>query len=190
MRAVIPGLPTPHPLADQLPAVYLDQDFLVRFLGALDEVLAPVLLTLDNLPAYLHPRTAPDDFVAWMASWVATRTDEERPVNQRRAVVASAVVRHRERGTRAGLAAAIRVETGVEPEITESGATTWADEHGGALPGSAPPWVRVRLRVADPERFDRARLERLVAAEVPAHVGYRLEILAAEATGEDPGGPA
>ncbi|MBB5936592.1 phage tail protein [Streptomyces zagrosensis] len=186
MRAVIPGLPTPHPLADQLPAVYLDQDFLQRFLGALDEVLAPVLLTLDNLPAYLHPRTAPDDFVAWMAGWVAVRTDEERPVNQRRAVVASAVVRHRQRGTHAGLAAAIRVETGIEPELAESGATAWSAEPGGALPGSAPPWVTVRLRVPEPERFDRVRLERLVAAEVPAHVRYRVEILGTQGEASTP----
>ncbi|MFE6775608.1 phage tail protein [Streptomyces sp. NPDC057702] len=182
MRAAIPGLPTPHPLADQLPAVYLDQDFLLRFLGALDEVLAPVLLTLDNLPAYLHPRTAPEDFVTWMAGWVAARTDEQRPEDQRRAVVAGAVVRHRRRGTRAGLAEAVRVETGVEPEITESGATTWAVGSGGPLPGSAPPWVRVRLRVADPAGFDRARLVRLVEAEVPAHLGYAVEVLPSDAS--------
>ncbi|MFT2016851.1 phage tail protein [Streptomyces sp. 796.1] len=177
MRAAIPGLPTPHPLADQLPAVYLDQDFLVRFLGALDEVLAPVLLTLDNLPAHLHPRTAPEDFVDWLAGWVAARTDRERPVEQRRAVVAGAVVRHRRRGTLAGLAAAIAVETGHEPEITESGGTTWSLAPGDPLPGSTPPWVRVRLRVPEPERIDRAHLLRLVAAEVPAHLGYRVEVL-------------
>ncbi|WKX68898.1 phage tail protein [Streptomyces sp. XD-27] len=177
MRATIPGLPTPHPLLHQLPAAYLEHDFLQRFVGALDEVLAPLLLTLDNLPAHLHPRTAPEDFLAWLAGWVAVEVDEERPETQRRAVVAGAVVRHRRRGTRRGLAAAIRVETGVEPEISESGATAWSSAPGSALPGSARPWVAVRLRVPDPARFDRARLDQLVAAEVPAHVAYRIEIL-------------
>ncbi|MGP3966247.1 phage tail protein [Streptomyces sp. 6N223] len=177
MRGTVPGLRSPHPLIHRLPAVYGDDDFLRRFLAALDEVLAPVLLTLDNLPAHLHPRTAPEDLLAWLAGWVAVEVDQERPVNQRRAVVSGAVVRHRRRGTVAGLAAAVRLETGVEPEITESGGTTWSATPGGTLPGAARPWVRVRLRVADPARVDRGRLERLVAGEVPAHVAYRLEIV-------------
>ncbi|MDT0319373.1 phage tail protein [Streptomyces millisiae] len=184
MRGTVPGLRSPHPLVHRLPAVYGDDDFLRRFLSALDEVLAPVLLTLDNLPAHLHPRTAPEDFLAWLAGWVAAEVDQDRPVTQRRAVVSGAVVRHRLRGTVAGLAAAVRLETGVDPEITESGGTGWSAEPGGPLPGSGRPWVRVRLRVADPARFDRARLERLVAAEVPAHVAYRLEILPDGAGGE------
>ncbi|MEV5987457.1 phage tail protein [Streptomyces sp. NPDC052051] len=185
MRATLPGLPTPHPLLRQLPAVYQDQPFVQGFLSALDEVLAPVLLTLDNLPAHLDPRTAPEDLLAWLAEWVAAEADGERPVERRRAVVAGAVARHRQRGTLAGLAAAIRVETGLEPEISESGATSWSADPGSALPGAARPWVRVRVRVADAEAVapTRARLERLVAAEVPAQVGYAVEVVAADGAG-------
>lgn len=185
MRATLPGLPNPHPLLSQLPALYQDHDFLRRFLGALDEVLAPLLLTLDNLPAYLHPRTAPEDFLAWMAGWVAVEVDAERPDTQRRAVVAGATIRHRQRGTRQGLVAALRVETGVEPEISESGGTVWSETSGTDLPGSARPWVAVLLRVPDPARHDRARLEQLVAAEVPAHVAYQVEIVPLAADGTE-----
>ncbi len=177
MRASVPRLPTPYPLLDQLPSLYVEDDFLRRFLGALDEVLAPVLLTLDNLPAHLHPVTAPDDFLTWLASWVSVEVDEERPITQRRAVVSSAVVRHRRRGTTEGLAAALRVETGIEPEIAESGACTWSADPDAELPGEEVPWVRVRLTTAEPDRMNRARLEKLITAEVPAHVRYELEIL-------------
>jgi phage tail-like protein len=187
VRGTLPGLPTAHPLLHQLPAVYLDQPFVGGFLSALDEVLAPVLLTLDNLPAHLDPRTAPEDLLAWLAGWVAAEADGERPVDRRRAVVAGAVARHRQRGTRAGLAAAIRAETGVEPEISESGATSWSGEPGSALPGSPRPWVRVRvrLRTADAQALvpARARLEKLVAEEVPAHVGYEVEVLTTDRAG-------
>jgi phage tail-like protein len=186
VRGTLPGLPTPHPLLHQLPAVYLEQPFVERFLAALDEILAPVLLTLDNLPAHLHPGTAPEDLLAWLAEWVAVETDPERPVDQRRALVSGAVARHRERGTRQGLAAAIRVETGIEPEIDENGATAWSSEPGSALPGSAHCWVRVRLRVADEASVapTRVRLERLVAAEVPAHVEYEVDVqVASDRTG-------
>lgn len=87
MRTGVTGLPTPHPLIDQLPAVYLEQDFLRRFLAALDDVLAPVLLTIDNLPAHLDPRSAPEDFLAWLAQWVAVEQHEDSPVERRRETV-------------------------------------------------------------------------------------------------------
>ncbi|MBM9506691.1 phage tail protein [Actinacidiphila acididurans] len=183
MRATIPGLPTPHPLIDRLPAVYQEQDFLHRFLGALDEVLAPVLLTLDNLPAHLSAGTAPDDFLAWLGQWAAVETDPGRPEARRRELVARAVGQHRDRGTRRGLAAAIRTATGIEPEIAENGATAVSATPGSPLPGSPGPRVTVRLRVPDPERFDRPALEALIAAEVPAHVAHRIEILPAADAG-------
>lgn len=87
MRTGVPGLPTPHPLIEQLPAVYLEQDFLQRFLAALDDVLAPVLLTIDNLPAHLDPRSAPDDFLAWLAQWVAVEPYEDSAPDRQRAAV-------------------------------------------------------------------------------------------------------
>ena len=53
MRTAVPGLVTPHPIGRPLPALYLDDDFTQRLTAGLDEVLAPVLLTLDCLDAYL-----------------------------------------------------------------------------------------------------------------------------------------
>ncbi|EST36979.1 hypothetical protein N566_15455 [Streptomycetaceae bacterium MP113-05] len=189
MRGTVPGLPSAHPLLEQLPGVYRESDFLRRFLGALDEILAPVLLALDNLPAHLHPATAPEDFLNWLSGWVAVDGQghvgggfRELSEEQRRAVVADAARRHQQRGTRMALAEAIRIETGVEPEISESGSSTWSPVAGAALPGSAEPQVTVRLRVTDPQEYERTRrpaMERLIASEVPAHVPYRVEFLAA-----------
>ncbi|WP_066944674.1 phage tail protein [Streptomyces lushanensis] len=187
MRGTVPGLPTPHPLMYQLPAVYLGQDFLQRFLEGLDEVLAPVLLTLDNLPAHLDPRTAPEDFLSWVATWVAAEPDtgqgagtvEGLPVEQRRAAVTGAMERHRRRGTRGGLADAVRLGFGAEPEIEETGGASWSVTPRSPLPGQAGgrPRVTVRLRVADPGEAEADRLRRLVGEEVPAHVGYDVELL-------------
>lgn len=177
MRTGVTGLPTPHPLIDQLPAVYLEQDFLQRFLAALDDVLAPVLLTIDNLPAHLDPRSAPDDFLAWLAQWVAVDPHADSPPAQRRAAVRGAVARHARRGTPAGLADAMRLETGTEPEITESGGTAWSTTAHTALPGSPRPWVTIRVRAREGQTIDRVRLEELIGTEVPAHVGFTLEVL-------------
>src|SRR5215468_4745376 len=98
-------LDSPHPLREQLPAVYLDDDFTVRFTYAFDEVLAPLFATLDCLSAYLDPRLAPDDFVTWLAGWVAFPVDEGWTLAQRRELVARAVELHRWRGTPRGLVA-------------------------------------------------------------------------------------
>ncbi|MFC4508348.1 MULTISPECIES: phage tail protein [Streptomyces] len=182
MRGTVAGLPTPHPLIYQLPAVYLGEDFIQRFLGALDDVLAPVLLTMDNLPAHLDPRTAPEDFLAWMGEWVATGPVAGQPAGQRRAAVLGAVERHRRRGTRGGLAEAVRLEFGTEAEIEESGGASWSETAHSPLPGPAGtrPRVTVRVRVADPDAAGAERLRRLVAGEMPAHVGYDTELLALE----------
>lgn len=180
-RFGVAGLPTPHPLIDQLPAVYLEQDFLQRFLAALDDVLAPVLLTIDNLPAHLDPRSAPDDFLDWLARWVAVEPHEDSPTEVRRAAVRGAVTRHARRGTVGGLAEALRLETGTEPEIVESGGTAWSTGPGTPLPGGGRPWVTVRVRAGGADGsgrvVDRVRLEELIGAEVPAHVGFTLELL-------------
>ncbi|MGW6204561.1 phage tail protein [Streptomyces sp. NPDC055089] len=177
MRTGVTGLPTPHPLIDQLPAVYLEQDFLRRFLAALDEVLAPVLLTVDNLPAHLDPRSAPEDFLAWLAQWVAVEPHEDSPVERRRETVRGAVARHARRGTAGGLADAVRLETGAEAEITESGGTAWSTVSQTALPGRPRARVTIRIRERAGRPVDRVRLEELIGTEVPAHVGYTLEFL-------------
>jgi len=172
-RAWLPGLGTRHPIGGQLPAVYAEDDFLQRFTAALDEVLAPVLCTLDNLPAYFDPELAPEDFLAYLARWVGAQQAAERE----REAVARAVQLHALRGTRAGLAAQLRLAFGVEPEIEESGGAAWSAVPGGPLPGTAVPGLLVRLRVADPASVDRRAVTALVSAGCPAHLVPHVEIV-------------
>jgi phage tail-like protein len=172
------GLPTPHPIAERLPAVYLDDEFTQRFTGALDEVLAPVFATLDGLPGYLDPWLAPVDFLDWLAGWVALDIDESWTLAQRRELVANAVELHRWRGTRRGLAAHVRLLTGGRVEVTDSGGCVSSTRPGGPLPGDGPPRAMVRVWAADPETIDQQRLRAAIATTVPAHVVVTLEVLA------------
>ncbi len=71
----------------------------------------------------------------------------------------------------------MRLETGTEPEITESGGTAWSTASHTVLPGRARPSVTIRVRERPGRAIDRVRLEELIGTEVPAHVGYTLEIL-------------
>ncbi|MFF4243645.1 phage tail protein [Streptomyces sp. NPDC001822] len=101
-----------------------------------------------------------------------------------RAAVTAAVRLHRVRGTRRGLAEAVRLAFGVEPEITESGAAAWDARPLGPVPGERRPHLHVTVRLPDPGPSAVHRLERLVAAARPAHMPYTVHVTAAERTSD------
>ncbi|MFC6088388.1 phage tail protein [Saccharothrix lopnurensis] len=169
---------TPHPLADRLPAVYLEDLFTQRFLAALDEVLEPVFTVLDGFAAYLDPRLAPEDFLEWLAHWVALDVGEGWSPARRRLLVARAVELHRWRGTRRGLAEHVALMTGGQVEVGDSGGVTSTDRPGLPVAEDAPR-VAVRVRVARPDEVDRTRLRAAIASAVPAHVEVDLEVVGA-----------
>jgi phage tail-like protein len=175
-RALVRGLPTPHPLAPYLPALFQEDSFARALTGGLDEVLSPLLSSLDNLGAYLDPDVAPDDFLAWMGGWVAIELDDNWPEERRRALVRRAVAIYRIRGTADGLRAHIELVTGGRAEIVETGGVAWSRESGADLPGQPEPRMTIRVYVDDVSSVDTRALERLVEASKPAHVIHALEI--------------
>ncbi len=177
MRGSVAGLASPHPLGPTLPALYQEDDFAQGLLAALDEVLAPVVSTLDNFDAYLDPRLTPDDFLTWLGGWVGIAIDETWSMDRRREAVARAVDLYRLRGTASGLGQQIEIHTGGTVEIVENGGTAWSIDPGGELPGSPRPLVVVRVHVDDPKSIDPTRLDALVGAAKPAHVEHRVEIV-------------
>ncbi len=181
------ALANPHPLAETLPGVYRDswiderrrtarEPFGPRFIAAFDDVLAPILATLDNLDAYLDADTAPEDFLVWLGEWVAASVDAGWTEDRRRAFVGQAAELYRRRGTAAGLHDHLQIVTGGVVEIVENGASSWSARSDGKLPGSPEPVVVVRVTVDDPGSIDRARLDALVHASKPAHVVHRVEV--------------
>lgn len=175
-RGGLPGMPTPHPLGQALPGPYLTDDLTQRWMAALDEVLAPVLVTLDCLDSYVDPRLAPTDLVDWLAGWVAVRTSETASQSANRAWVGSAVDHHRRRGTAAAVADELRQATGLYVEVAETGATTWSTTPGGPLPGQDTPGVMVRVHADDAIAVDLAAIEDLVVSIGPAHVAHAVEV--------------
>ena len=179
MRGTLPGLPSAFPIVASLPALYQEDDLTRRLTEALDEVLAPAISTVDNLSAYLDPALTPDDFLEWLGGWVAALLDETWPIERRRAFVAQAADLHRRRGTLAGLADHVRVFTDGEVEVRENGGASWSATSGGALPGEPARSLHVRVAVRKASDVDAARLDALVAAAKPAHLGHTVEVVAA-----------
>lgn len=179
MRGLITGLESPHPMGVRLPGLYHDNEFVQRFIGAFDDALAPVFAVLDNLSAYVDPALAPADFLPWLAEWVGALLDESWPAERQRALVRDTVALYEWRGTVRGIKGLVAIYTGSEPEVVESGSSTWSPVPGGQVGGAATPSLRVVARVPDPGAIDAARLDAIVAMAKPAHVPHTVEVVAA-----------
>jgi phage tail-like protein len=81
--------------------------FAMRFLHALEEVLDPIVATLDSLPAHLDVDLAPEHALAGLATWLGVDEVESLGPDQRREAVRRAGELGRLRGTRAGLQLAL-----------------------------------------------------------------------------------
>lgn len=178
-RGLLDGLGPARPLAERLPGVLQEDDFTVRFTRAFDDALAPIHTTLDSLASYFDPWLAPPDFLAWLATWVGVEIDDAWSVEQRRQIVAQAARAHRQRGTAAGIEAALQAALGAEVIVQDSGGCTWSESPGAELGGSSPPVVSVRIRTDAPDTIERRRVDRLLQELMPAHVRprYRIEAI-------------
>ena len=176
MRGMVEGLASRCPLGRLLPALYQDDDFVLRFTAALDEVVASALWALDDLDAYLDPWLAPPDFVEWLAGWFGVELESTWPEERCRAMVADVSDLYRWRGTARSITHLVEIHTGVTPEIEESGGVSWSTRPGGKLPGDAEPWLVVRIPTAEPAAVDLDRLERVLRDAVPAEVVLHLEV--------------
>lgn len=176
MRGLVAGLESPYPLGDSLPGLYRDDLFTQQLCAGLDEVLAPIVSTLDNLPAYFDPATSPDDMLGWLSGWLGIVLDSHQSAERQREFVRTGVDLLRWRGTARGVRAALDALFDGPIELTESGGSTFGTESGTALPGSDVPELVVRLGVPEPDGFDVRRLDALVALVKPAHIPHRVEL--------------
>ncbi|MCX2732791.1 phage tail protein [Saccharopolyspora sp. NFXS83] len=175
-RQAVPGLPSRYPLGEQLPGLYAGDDLAQRFTAGLDTVLAPILSTLDNLAYYFDPRVAPEDFVAWIAGWVAMELDPGWPPELRRAVVIRAVELHRWRGTARGLVDRLWLCLGVHARVLDGPGAAWSTRPATPLPGA--PTTEARVQVwAGRSAVDRDQVVALVNSSCPVHLTCTVEVM-------------
>ncbi len=171
-------IPTPASnrryLRDGLPALYREQDFTMRFLGALENVVDPVVAVLDGLPAHFDPGLAPVDILALTTAWLGLSRNEAQPASELRVLVQRAADLGRLRGTHAGLELALKLNFPDLPlRIEDEGGVRFAAD--GELPAAkAPSFV---VYCDQPIETDLAAgISRVIDAVKPAHVMFRLRI--------------
>src|SRR3954466_4412291 len=124
-------------LRNGLPAMYQDGDFGMRFVGALETVLDPIIAVLDALPAHFNPDHAPRDILALLASWLGVELNEGQELSQQREMVRRAADLGRTRGTVRGLELALKLSFPDVPlRVEDQGGVRWSLDN---RPIEAPP---------------------------------------------------
>lgn len=177
MRSSVAGLPVAVPIGRLLPSIYQsDDEFLMRFTSGLDDVLAPVIATLDCLGSYVDPRLAPADFLDWLANWVGLEvTFGDSDLARMRLAVAEAVRLYRLRGTPAGLREHLELITGGRVELADSGGVAVSTTPDAPLPGEDSP--RLAIRVTGASDSLAPLIDAIVRASKPAHVMHAVEVV-------------
>lgn len=172
----------PRHLRENLPGIYADGDFGMRFVGALEQVLDPLMAALDNLPEHFDPAYAPRDVLDLMTAWLGLEHDEARTGEERRLVVQRAPELMRTRGTKAGLELALQLAfPGIPFRVEDRGGVSWSLDPGDAGEAEPPAFV-VYCDMPLPEKR-LAAVARLIEQVKPAHAGYRLRVRAAKPSG-------
>lgn len=169
MRGTAPGVGTPYPIAELLPATLQEDRLLCRLTAALDQVLAPAVSTVDCLDAYLDPALTPDDFLDWLGGWVGAVVDAGWPTERRRAAVSGAVPLYASRGTVAGLRAQLELLTGAPVEVRDSGGVSVSDTPTDDA-DAHEPWLAVTASTVDADVLP--ALDAVIAQAKPAHVPH------------------
>jgi phage tail-like protein len=160
---------------DGVPAIYREQDFPMRFLGALEGVLDPIVAILDSLPAYFDAELAPQDLLELLTAWLGVELDETQTEEQWRRVVRSALELGRRRGTCGGMELALELAF---PDLSfrvEDGGGVISAPSPDELPDAGEGGFVVYCDTPVPEER-MPTIARVIEASRPAHVPYRLRV--------------
>jgi phage tail-like protein len=183
-----------------LPAIFSEAPFLGRFLLAFEQVLTgrpgasvpgqPVKgleETIAGLATLFDPRQTREEFLPWLAGWVALSIREDWTMEQKRNFLADIVPLYRSRGTKENLINLLRIYTSGAPMIDEGEIKTLqigtrsrigVDTFIGEPPANFFR-VKVTLRgtINEAVRGRQLRIARaLIDLQKPAHAGYSIRI--------------
>jgi phage tail-like protein len=163
-------------LRDGLPSLYSEGDFGMRFVGALESVLDPIVAILDALPEPFQPDYAPRDILNLLGHWLGVTLDETQPINVQRDTIRQAAELGRRRGTKGGLELALSLAFPDVPlRVEDDGGVVWS-VGGQAVEAKAPQFVVYCDKPVDEKT--QAAIARCIEQFKPVHTAYRLRVRA------------
>jgi phage tail-like protein len=165
-------------LRNGLPSLYQDGDFGMRFVGALEELLDPIVAVLDGLPHHFDPNHAPRDILELLAAWLGVDLDETQDIRHQREMVRRSAELGRRRGTVKGLELALKLHFPETPmRVEDNGGVIW---HGRPGPAEKPSASFVVYCDVPVDETVQAAIARCIEQYKPVHSTYRLRVKAAK----------
>jgi phage tail-like protein len=165
-----------------LPAVYQEGDFGMRFIGALETLLDPIVAVLDALPAHFSADHAPRDILDLLSAWLGVDLDESQTPAQRREMLRQAAELGRRRGTRAGMELALSLMFPKLPlRVEDLGGVRTDPPEEGMKAAAATFIVYCDKPIAEETQ---AAVARCIEQYKPVHTTYRLRVKAAKKKAE------
>jgi phage tail-like protein len=182
-----------------LPAIFSEEPFLGRFLLAFEQVLTglPGVTghepdpakgleeTIAKISDLFDPLGTREEFLSWLASWVALSLRADWTPEQKRDFLAKIVPLYRRRGTKENVAELLGIYTIGTPVITEGADTEFqigvhsTIGEDTQIEGGAPHFFHVRVTLANPNAETVERQTQIAAALIelqkPAYTDYELE---------------
>ncbi len=158
----------PSRYLEYLPAIYQEDPFLGQFLRPFEEVLTNFDNLLSVIDRYFNPTLTPthqetnQDFLRWLAGWVALELDENWDETKKRRLVGEAVKLYRHLGTVEGLKRYLEIyQERVVPDIRE-----------GCWPGGMQLGVASQIAGLTPDDASLSRIESADRREPPIVYDY------------------
>jgi phage tail-like protein len=171
-------------LRNGLPALYQENDFGMRFVGALETLLDPIVAILDALPAHFNPDHAPSDVLRLLAAWLGVDLDESQPLRHQREMVRRAAELGRRRGTVGGLELALQLAFPDVPlRVEDTGGVRYGSPDAAAAEPPPASFI-VYCDTPVPEETQ-AAIAHCIERFKPVHTSYRLRVKAARKKVED-----
>ncbi len=176
-----------------LPAILQEDVFVGQFLLAFEKILSVLNETpsqekiitaktknppgleeiLDNIDLYFNPQQTPEEFLPWLAGWVALSLRDDWQVEVKRAFIQQIIGLYRLRGTKAGLIKILSIY------LNNAGFGEKVEVFEGF--DNFPNYFQVQLTLnnRDPDKYWRqAKIaQAIIDREKPAQTFYSLRIL-------------
>ena len=150
----------------------------MRFVGALEELLDPIVAVLDGLPQHFDPNHAPPDILGLLAAWLGVDLDETQDIKHQREMVRRSAELGRRRGTVKGLELALKLHFPEVPmRVEDNGGVIW---HGRPAPAEKPSASFVVYCDMPVDETMQAAIARCIEQYKPVHSTYRLRVKAAK----------
>ena len=151
----------------------------MRFVGALEELLDPIVAVLDGLHYHFDPNHAPPDILELLAAWLGVDLDETQdikpPARDGRCGPRSS---SRRRGTVRGIELALKLHFPEVPmRVEDNGGVIW---HGRPGPEEKPSSSFIVYCDIPVDETVQAAIARCIEQYKPVHSTYRLRVKAAK----------